>query len=1611
MRAAFRNLLLLPLSLVGAVFFVAPAARADFAYQVYQGTFDAVSDLDAATPVASGSSPTIGLGVTALDNNFGLEFTGTLTVSAAGTYLFSTNSDEGSDLQIDGVTVVNNDGLHSIREVTGTVALTAGTHSLRVRYFDAMGVQALQVTYAPPGGGKREIAASGVLDGPPVPHIDGTWSSVIPWPFVAVSAASLNDGRILTWASTKANRFPSSSEFTLSAIFDPTTLTFQTTNNDFHDMFCAGLSMLEDGRILAAGGNPYDTATSVFDQDTDLWQPVANMNFNRWYGTTLELADNRVFTTYANAGGDTSERYDPATNQWTHTPGASMVDLLNEQNAENGQVKANDGSALAWFGHMAVAPDGRIFHGGPSQTWHMFDPTGVGAVESLGQPAGTRVRMWGNAVTYDAGKVLLLGGTDRTMNPPTTAAIYKIDLNGPSPVIQSGTPMNFPRAFQNSVTLPTGEVLVIGGNTSGEQLSDNGSVYPSEIWNPETDQWRVVGSLLVGRNYHSTALLMKDARVISMGGGACGNGCPANHLDAQIFTPPYLYAADGSPAVRPEITAAPVLSEAGAEFAVAATGTIAKFSMVRLSATTHAINTDQRHLPIDFTDHGDGTYTLSLEPNPNVLLPGYYWIFAVDAAGVPSIGRTFQIVRDDGTTPGGLEVEAESAVLAGAFEVVEDAAARNGRYIAVPSAAEETTAPTSPHRAVLTFTLAQAGYYKLEAATHAPSASQDSLWIQVDGFPTSGYVWNLPAGAGYVTNFVTNGASTVRVNLAAGAHTVEVIHREAGARLDWMRLVYDGPPAPEGDRDGDGVLDENDAFPDDPTEWLDTDGDGVGDNADVFPNDPTKWLAQHGVPAVSPPLRSATLIVEDSTGADRVWNVNPDSRSVTVTNGAGAVLGEIAVGLRPWALAKAPLANEVFVANKESATLSVISTQTLAVLRTLALPAASQPHGLAFGPASDTLYVVLEGLGRVDRIAASTGALLGSASLPGHPRHLAVSADGQELYVTNFITPPLPGESGAAVDLNGGGAQLFVVSASTMSLTSTVQFAPSTRPVSEVSGPGMPNYLSAPVVFGARAYVPSKQDNLQAGAFRGGPGMTFDQTVRAVTSVVDLATRTELTALRIDHDNAGVGTGAALSGDGRYLFVALETSREVAVYDTQLGFQLTRLAVGRAPQGLAFSSDGRTLYVHNFMDRSVGRFDVTNLVALHVPQTTALGTTTTVATELLAANVLLGKQLFYDAADERLARDGYLSCASCHNDAGGDGRVWDLTAFGEGLRNTVDLRGRAGTGHGPVHWTGNFDEVQDFEGQIRALSDGTGLMSDVAFNTGTRNQPLGDPKAGVSADLDALAAYVGSLAAIPPSPHRTSPTFSATAQVGRAHFANLGCGTCHTGAVFTDSALDVRHDVGTVQAGSGTRLGAAIDGFDTPTLIGTWATAPYLHNGSASTLEAAIAAHPTSLSTAQRAELAAFLRELNPGDTQPSGDLVINAQVSVAFARGNPCGADYVTPGTRCVGHLLALTGVAQNVDALEDSLHVGTHSQSFVSGSAGTALANLIFDLGAPGAADAIVLWQFLGNKLDTQIRNYEIRTGNALASAARWLRRSWSRAGRCHRASPTTRASASPV
>ena len=267
-----------------------------------------------------------------------------------------------------------------------------------------------------------------------------------------------------------------------------------------------------------------------------------------------------------------------------------------------------------------------------------------------------------------------------------------------------------------------------------------------------------------------------------------------------------------------------------------------------------------------------------------------------------------------------------------------------------------------------------------------------------------------------------------------------------------------------------------------------------------------------------------------------------------------------------------------------------------------------------------------------------------------------------------------------------------------------------------------------------------------------------------------------------------------------------------------------------------------------------------------------MATVAAIASEKLTCQVLLGKQFFYDARDTRLARDRYMSCASCHNDGGSDGRIWDLTGMGEGLRNTIALRG---TGAEPwvLPLEQEFRRNPGFRRTNPEPCRRTGLMSDSDFFAGTHSAPLGDPKAGFSADLDALAAYVASLNEYPSSPYRNADsTLTSNGAAGREIFRRENCAACHSGVKFTDSATAGLHDIGTLKPTSGSRLGGPLLGIDTPTLRGVWATGPYLHDGSADSLSAAVGAHQgVALNVTDKALLVAYLEQVDVNELTAPG--------------------------------------------------------------------------------------------------------------------------------------------
>jgi galactose oxidase len=146
----------------------------------------------------------------------------------------------------------------------------------------------------------------------------------------------------------------------------------------------------------------------------------------------------------------------------------------------------------------------------------------------------------------------------------------------------------------------------------------------------------------IPRAYHSVALLLPDGRVFSGGGGLCGD-CTTNHPDAQIYSPPYLFTANGKLRTRPVITKAPAKALTGSTITVTTNSATPTFSLIRMSGDTHGVNNDQRRIPLTPTAVNGTTYELPLPGSTGVLLPGNYMLFALDANGTPSVAKIINI--------------------------------------------------------------------------------------------------------------------------------------------------------------------------------------------------------------------------------------------------------------------------------------------------------------------------------------------------------------------------------------------------------------------------------------------------------------------------------------------------------------------------------------------------------------------------------------------------------------------------------------------------------------------------------------------------------------------------------------------------------------------------------------------------------------------------------------------------------------------------------------------------------------------------------------------------------------------------------------------------------
>jgi YVTN family beta-propeller protein len=1268
-------------------------------------------------------------------------------------------------------------------------------------------------------------------------NVSGAWSPVKPWPLISVHAVLMPDGRVLSYGTTSTGQ---QTGIFIYDVWDPaggldgghTTL----PNTSGTDLFCSSQVVLPaGGQVFIAGGdnwtgsgttNTGNNNSNVFSYGSNTLTRQSNMNRARWYSSSMTLLNGETYIQGGSGGTDRPEIRDV-----------------------NGGFRLLSGANTSGFDFMYprnfIAPDGRVFGYDSAGRMYYVNTSGTGSVATAGQfsgPTGSD----SSAAMFRPGRILQFGGN--------SSGALVIDINGASPSVTTTQSLSSRRRLVNATILADGKVLATGGSDAWNEMT--GVAYSAAIWNPATGQWTYGASAQRARLYHSNAVLMPDASVLVMGGGAPG---PENNTNVEVYYPPYLYASGGGFAARPVIQGAPGTIDVGETFEVdlGSTASISRVTLIKTTSATHSFNMEQRFVELTFQQSGD-RLVAQAPTRATEAPPGFYLLFVLNSAGTPSVAKIVRIpvapVVNPAVTPVLANPGAQSGEAGTPASLQLSATDPNGDSLTYGASGLPPGLFVNAATGAITGTPTAAGTFNVvvSATDGVNTDSEAFVWTIAAGPP---FVLDTPpppppALAGSTVTFTASvtGGSGMEYQwdfddgtpITAFSSSATIQHQFAQAGIYYVMLTA---------RDASGATQS--------TTFV--------------------QLVHYPLTANLPAISGNIAFEDRATGVDRLWVVNQDHDSVSAFNAStNAKLATITVGKAPRALAV--LGNgEVWVTNKSGASISVIDSAALTRTRTISLPAGSQPFGIAADPSGNSVYVALEALGRILKLDGTSGAVLATLDVGPNVRHLSITGDGSRIYASRFITPPLPGESTATVLTTVGGqpvgGEVVVVNAQAMSVLSTIVLRHSDKPDFENQGRGIPNYLGAAAISpdGRSAWVPSKQDNIKRGARRDGQALNFQNTVRAISSRVDLAAGSEDHARRIDHDNSGVASAIVFDRLGVYAFVALETSRQVAVVDAHRGFEIFRFGVGRAPQGLALSADGNRLYVNNFLDRNVGIYDLSELLSEGVANVPRLANKVSHSGEKLSAEVLLGKRLFYDALDTRLARDAYVSCASCHNDAGHDGRTWDLTGFGEGLRNTVSLRGRGGS-QGALHWSNNFDEVQDFEGQIRSLSGGTGLMANADFNAGTRSQPLGDPKAGLSADLDALAAYVQFQKEFAPSPLRNPDgTLTAQAVAGRTAFVARNCGSCHGGSAFTKSAGNNPEDVGTINADSGNRLGGPLTGIDVPTLRDVWATAPYLHRGSAATLGDAIRAHAgVSVTDTELANLVAYVAQIGSQEAAPA---------------------------------------------------------------------------------------------------------------------------------------------
>jgi hypothetical protein len=447
---------------------------------------------------------------------------------------------------------------------------------------------------------------------------------------VGANAAVLNNGNVLFYYYPAANAL-NSQAMVLNPISGALTNVALPVDED---IFCSGLTILENGNVMVTGGNiegvkcSHDasgcgtTQMMLFNPSTSTWTTGQSMYNARWYPSDVELTNGTVLemsgTNSTGAWVQTQmETYSYTTGAWTTLP-----------------TSANLPSAVAQvYPRLTLLPSGKVFLSSPAEKTYQFNPTTN--EWSFVADVNFGYRYFAPHVLLPSGSIMVAGGSPSKLNGGGTATNTAeiINMSATKPTWSYTGSMNYARYNENLVLLADGTVLAVGGGGGGGRYAN--PVLTAELYNPTTGLWSVMAAQTIQRTYHSTAVLIPDGRVVSAGSD---NGAPTQ-VTYEIYSPPYLFNG-----ARPAIQSAPTALTYGAQFSITTSNasTITSVALVRPGATTHADDFDQRYVNLSFTI-GNGTITATAPKNGSIAPPGYYMLVIVNSSGVPSIMPFLQL--------------------------------------------------------------------------------------------------------------------------------------------------------------------------------------------------------------------------------------------------------------------------------------------------------------------------------------------------------------------------------------------------------------------------------------------------------------------------------------------------------------------------------------------------------------------------------------------------------------------------------------------------------------------------------------------------------------------------------------------------------------------------------------------------------------------------------------------------------------------------------------------------------------------------------------------------------------------------------------------------------